>query len=115
MNRGDVVLANIRYSDQTGAKVRPAVVVSSDKNNAVLDDVILAAVSRFTRPAAFTHVFLDPATADGKAAGVLHPSYIQCENLFAFDQRLILKTLGRVSASALQQINACLKAALELP
>jgi mRNA interferase MazF len=115
VTRGDVILANIPYSDQTGSKPRPAVVVSTDKNNAALDDVILAAISRSTRPAAFTHVFLDPATPDGQAAGVLHPCYVQCENLFAFDQQLVIKTLGHVTGATLRQINDCLKAALDLP
>jgi hypothetical protein len=31
MNRGDVVIANIPYSDPTGSKIRPAVVVSADR------------------------------------------------------------------------------------
>ena len=79
MKRGDVVLANILYSDQSGSKPRPAVIVSTDRNNAAIDDAILVAVSRFTRAAAFTHVFLDPGTPDGKSAGVLHPSDVQCE------------------------------------
>ena len=115
MNRGDVVIADVPYSDRTGSKIRPAVVVSTDKNNAVLDDVILAAISRVARPKAFTHVFVDPATLDGQAAGLLHPSYIQCENLFVFDQQFIVRTIGSLSPALLQQVNQCLKLALDLP
>ena len=115
MKRGDVVLASIPYSDQSGSKPCPAIVVSADRNNRAIDDVILAAISRFTRPAAFTHVFLDPSTPDGKAAGVLHPSYVQCENLFAFDQHLVIKVLGHVTGTTMQEIDDCLKKALELP
>src|SRR4051812_11486054 len=113
--RGDIVLADIRYSDQTGAKRRPVVVVSVDTNNAIIDDVILAAISTFTRSGAFTHVLVDPGTADGQSSALLHPSYIQCENLFTLDQRLILRRLGQLSAPLLQQVNDCLKAALDLP
>jgi mRNA-degrading endonuclease toxin of MazEF toxin-antitoxin module len=31
--RGDVILADLPFSDRTGAKVRPALVVQSDRNN----------------------------------------------------------------------------------
>ena len=79
MKRGDVVLADIAYSDRQGSKVRPAVIVSTDRNNGVLDDVIVAAVSRSTRGAEFRHVSIDPATAEGKQTGLIHVCYVQCE------------------------------------
>jgi len=114
MKRGDVIVAELRHSDRTGSKVRPAVVVSTDRNNAVIDDVILVAVSRSTRRTAFTHVFLDPATPDGRQSGLLHPSYVQCENLFTLDQRFIINTIGTLSPAIQQQVDLRLKAALEL-
>lgn len=115
MRRGDVVLADLAYSDRQGSKVRPAVIISTDRNNAVLDDVIVAAVSRSTRPAAFTHVRLDPATVEGRGAGVIHVCHIQCENLFAIDKGLIRHKLGSLSPPLVRQLNDSLKAALELP
>lgn len=115
MKRGDVVVVDIAFSDHQGSKVRPAVVVSADVNNAAIDDVILAAISRSTRVGALTHVLVDPATSDGKIAGLLHRSYIQCENLFTLDKSLVLNTTGAITPSVLNQVNAALKRALELP
>ena len=37
LRRGDIVLANLPYSDQTGSKIRPALVVQCDRNNDRLD------------------------------------------------------------------------------
>lgn len=113
--RGDIVIADFPYSDRIGSKIRPALVISTDSNNNVLDDMILAAVSRSTRAAAFTHVFIDPTTTAGKAAGLLHPSFIQCENLFTIDQRFILRSIGSLTPTLVQQINQCLKLAQDLP
>lgn len=115
MKRGDVVLADIAFSDRQGSKVRPALVVSTDRNNGVLDDVIVAAVSRSSRGAAFTHVAIDPATRDGKQTGLIHVCFIQCENIFVLDKGLILHRLGAISPQLRQQLDACLKAALDLP
>ena len=88
MNRGDVVVADSAFSDRQGSKVRPCVVVSADINNAAIQDVILVAVSRSTRPGALTHVEVNPATSDGKIAGLLHRSFIQCENIFTLDKQV---------------------------
>jgi mRNA-degrading endonuclease toxin of MazEF toxin-antitoxin module len=115
MKRGDVVLADLAYSDRQGSKVRPAIIVSTDRNNATLDDVIVAAVSRSTRGAAFTHVKIDPVTPDGQLTGLIHVCYIQCENLFALDKGLIRHRLGTLSPALRLQLDACLKAALDLP
>lgn len=115
MNRGDVVIADLAFSDRQGSKVRPAVVVSTDRNNAAIDDVILVAISRSSRTAAATHVLVDPATPEGKRAGMLHRSFIQCENIFTLDKGLILKTIGTLSPNLSAQVNAALRIALDLP
>ena len=37
IRRGEIVLADLPYSDRTGAKKRPALVVQCDRNNQRLD------------------------------------------------------------------------------
>ena len=51
-SRGDVILADLPFSDRTGSKVRPALVVQNDRNNARLEDVIVAMITRTTARAA---------------------------------------------------------------
>jgi mRNA-degrading endonuclease toxin of MazEF toxin-antitoxin module len=115
VQRGEVVLADLPYSDRSGSKVRPVLVVSTDRNNAVIDDVILAAISSVTWPGAFTHVYVGPGAPEGAGSGLLWSSYVQCENLFTLDQQLIVRRLGRLSAILQQQVDDCLTGALELP
>lgn len=45
VNRGEVVLVDYLFSDRTGSKVRPCLVVQNDINNRRLDDTIVAAIS----------------------------------------------------------------------
>jgi len=45
VQRGDIVLVDFPYSDQTGHKVRPALVVQSDVWNPRLDDTIIALIT----------------------------------------------------------------------
>ena len=44
MNRGEVVLLDWPFSDLTGSKLRPAVVVQADYLNGLIDDTIYVKV-----------------------------------------------------------------------
>jgi mRNA interferase MazF len=117
VQRGDVVLTNFPFSSGGGAKMRPALVVQTDRNNRRLSNTIVAMVTRSTKRAQNepTQYLLDPATSEGAAAGVLHPSTVKCENLFTVEQRLIVRKIGRIPATAMKHIDRCLKTSLELP
>ena len=117
VRRGEVVLVDFPYSDDTGSKVRPALVVQADMWNQQLDDTILALItsSRRRRVGATTQLLIDMTTAEGRQTGLRSNSVVQCENLLTYDQDLILRVIGHLSATAMQQIDACLKAALGIP
>jgi mRNA-degrading endonuclease toxin of MazEF toxin-antitoxin module len=48
VSRGDVVLAFVENVGAPGGKLRPALVVQSDRNNARLDETIIAAIGSNT-------------------------------------------------------------------
>jgi mRNA-degrading endonuclease toxin of MazEF toxin-antitoxin module len=52
MNRGDVVELDWPFSDRTGSKTRPAVVVQADFLNGIIDDTIFVHITgtRFGLP-----------------------------------------------------------------
>ena len=117
VRRGDVVMVDWLYSDRTGSKRRPAVVVQADAYNAVLDDTILALItsSARRRVGAATQLEIDIATQDGQTTGLSIPSVVQCENLVTIDRQLIYRIRGKLSGALFSKLDACLKAALELP
>jgi hypothetical protein len=47
MNRGDVVEVDRPFSDRTGSKTRPAVVVQADFLNGLIDDTVLVQVTGY--------------------------------------------------------------------
>lgn len=111
MKRGDVVLFDFPYSDRTGSKLRPAVVVQADALNRSIHDTILALVTR-TRRGGATEVLIDVTTPDGRQAGLFHTSVLDCKNLLTADQRLIYTKIGSFSAALMRQMDDGLKAAL---
>src|SRR5260370_2317513 len=116
VNRGDIVLANLPFSDASGSKVRPGLVVQCDANNHRLDDVIVALITRTSWRAAVeaTQLLIDITTPDGKQSGLLHTSAVKCEHLITIDQKLIQRVIGTLSVALMQQINFCLHGSLGL-
>jgi mRNA interferase MazF len=116
LSRGDVILTFVANVGAPGGKVRPALVVQSDHNNARLNETIIVAItSNLSRVHEPTQLLIESSTPDGIASGLLHDSAVRCERLHSIPQADVRRVIGRMSAALMRQVNACLKAALELP
>jgi mRNA interferase MazF len=113
MTRGEVVLVDWPFSDLTGSKMRPAIVVQADFLNGLIDDTIYVKVQGHHYGIPNTEVELDPAVET--ASGLATVSYASSKDILTRDQTLIHHTLGVLSVAAMQEMAACLKAVLELP
>lgn len=113
VRRGAVVRVDWAYSDRTGSKVRPAIVVQDDQLNNLIEDTILVLVSRTQRAVGATEVEIDPAVET--QCGLRYRSVASCKNLLTIDQGLIMQEIGKLSSGAMQQIDTCLRTALGLP
>ncbi|MCI0742669.1 MAG: type II toxin-antitoxin system PemK/MazF family toxin [Gemmataceae bacterium] len=117
VNRGDVILLDHPFSDASGSKIRPALVIQSDARNALLTETIVALITRNIKYVGTdqTQLLIDIATADGQASGLKTNSAVKCGKLFTVHQDHIHKGIGKLSAALMIQINDCLKAALQIP
>lgn len=113
MKRGDVVEVDWQYTDMSGSKVRPAVVVQGDFLNGVIDDTILVQITSTRHGIPGTEVLLDPAVETG--SGLSKLCVASCINITTYDQALVLRTIGYLSDAVMQQIEAYLKVVLEIP
>jgi mRNA interferase MazF len=114
--RGDVVILDFPFSDASGSKVRPALVVQSDANNVRLRSTIVALITKNIQRAAQepAHLLIDVTTSEGQASGLHTASAVTCNNLFTVHEQRILRTIGWLPSAAMQRIDACLKAALDI-
>jgi mRNA interferase MazF len=117
ISRGDIVLLPVPDTSGAPGKIRPALVVSNNQNNARLQDAIVAIITKTTHRACIerTQLLIDLATAEGRQSGLLHDSAIKCERLHAIMQSLIHRKIGSLPAATMLLIDDCLKAALGLP
>lgn len=109
MNRGDVVEVVWHYTDGTGSKRRPAVVVQADFLNGILDDTILVQITS-TNHGLDTETDLDPLIES--ASGLSKRCVANCTNIATVEQLDVLRTIGFLSPGAMERIEASLKTTL---
>src|SRR5712692_1859259 len=108
--RGEIVLLPFPYTDQSGTKRRPALILSTDAYNLRRTDLILAPITSNVAGRQPD----DTVLSDWAAAGLLKPSVVK-GILGAVEQILVVRPLGRLSAADLQPVEQTFAAALGLP
>ena len=112
--RGDVVLLDFPFSDASGSKVRPAVVVQSDAQNPRLTSTIVALVTKTTRRAHHepTQFLINVDSSYGKAAGLHVDSAVACNSPYTVHEDFITYRIGRLTSALIPTLDGCLRAAL---
>ena len=108
-SRGDVVLVSFVFSDETGERRRPSVIVSSDAYHKSRQEAIIAAItSRTDRILAGDHLI-----NDWQGAGLLFPS-VATGIIRTIKQGMIARKLGVMPGDDMEAIDDNLRAALGL-
>ena len=113
-SRGDVVLLDFPFSDASGKKVRPAVVVQNDAHNRRMHSTVVVLVTKTTHRVSYeaTQFLIEADSEEGRAAGLHFSSAVTCTNLYTVHQDFITYRIGRLPCTLLPTLDGCLKAAL---
>lgn len=102
---GDVVLVPFPFSDQSGTKKRPAVVVSiAGYNIGRRDIVIMAITSRVPAQLGYGEAMVD----DWRGAGLVKVSVLK-PVFTTIEQGLVMRVMGHLSAADLQTLQRLLE------
>lgn len=115
LQRGNVVLCRMPMPSTglTQFKLRPAVIVSANQLNQILDDVlVIPCTSNTNRPLTVTQYLI--TGSEISQAGIKVESVVRCESIFTLNKSMIIRKLGSLSSEAMNQVNRCLVSALEL-
>ena len=111
--RGQVVVVEVPFSDHSGVKPRPALVVSTETFHRDLGDVIVCPISSqpryYGRPGQG-----DYPMRDWRGPGLQHPSTVRISKLLAVDKQIVRRVLGTVSRQDLSGVDTVLRQALGL-
>ena len=108
-SRSDVVLVGFVFSDESGRKLRPALVLSSPAYHRRRQEVVVAAVTSNIR----RRLFGDHVIADWKGAGLLFPSLVT-GILRTIKRTMIDRKLGTMPKSDMQAVDRELRRSLGL-
>jgi mRNA interferase MazF len=101
---GDVVLVPFPFTDQSGTKKRPAVVVSSSGYNSSRRDIVIMAITSQVRtPLGFGEAIV----ADWQAAGLVKESVLK-PVFTTIEQGLVIRVMGHLSAADIKTLRAVL-------
>jgi len=103
---GDIVILELPFTDLAGKKLRPVLVLSSEKLNRVSLDVITAKISSSRQLKDFEVELKPNDLEEGKLKKV---SYIHCHSIFTVEKSLIFKRAGRIKQSKLAEVKELIK------
>jgi len=97
----DLLLIPFPFSDQSGRKVRPVVVVSNNKFNEHSEDAIVVGVTSNITKDKYTVRIDNNDLENGK---LLTNCVIKSENILKLDKHLIIKKIGKISVNKLNEV-----------
>ena len=107
--RGDVVLIGFVFADESGRKLRPAVVVSSPAYHRARQEVVVVAITSNVR----RRLLGDHRIADWKGAGLLFPS-VASGIIRTIKGTMIFRRLGSLKEPDLEAVGQTLRRSLSL-
>jgi len=107
--RGDVVLVGFVFSDDSGIKLRPALVISSSAYNRGRKEVVVAAITSNLK----RRLFGDHLIGDWKGAGLLFPS-VATEIFRTVTREMLDRKLGVLAKADMDVVDNGLRRSLAL-
>jgi len=115
VKRGSVVLIRYPFTDLTGAKVRPALVVTPDHLLPRLEDVLCLFISSAMPDDLLpTDFVLEPGHSSFPATGLTRRSVLRMHKLALLHKVLVLRVLGEGDQSLIYEVDQRLRLALGL-
>ena len=94
----DFLLVPFPFSDQSGRKVRPVIVISNDEFNEYSEDIIVVGVTSNISRDKYT---LNLTSNDLEEGKLLTQCCVKVENILKIDKELTIKKIGRIKKEKL--------------
>ena len=101
INQRDLLLVPFPFSDQSGRKVRPVIVISNNYFNEYSQDLIVVGVTSNIIKDKFTVNLTNKSLEEGK---LLTNCCIKIENILKIDKELVVKKIGKINEVTLKNI-----------
>lgn len=96
--KGEVVIVPFPFSDLTGTKRRPALVVAQLHG----DDLVLCQITSVNRGDEYA---VQLSAGDFVSGGLSKPSFISSNRIFTADSALIMDSVGHISQGKMKEVS----------
>jgi len=97
----DLLLVPFPFSDQSGRKVRPVVVISNKEFNDHSEDVVVIGITSNISKDKYSISLTNKDLENGR---LITDCYIKVENILKLDKELIIKKIGKIKISKFDKI-----------
>ena len=112
LQKGDIVLVPFPFTDLSGTKLRPGLVLWVDTMGY---DITLCFISSQNISSLSPEEFiLDPSYSDFTNTGLRVASKVRVTRITTIERKLITRRIGKLAASQVQQLNTVILQALKL-
>lgn len=112
MNLGDIVLVNFPYSDQTGQKVRPVLVVSGERFNRS-GDLVVVPISSSPAAGDVFCVLVEESSPVFAQTGLRRSSAIKWTKPHTISRVVVQRRLGSLALAALEVVRERVRSVFE--
>ena len=110
IQQGDLLLVPFPFSDQSGRKVRPVIVLSNNQFNLNSEDVIVVGVTSNLSKDKYT---ANLGNGDLEEGRLMTKCIIKVENILKLDKDLIIKKIGKIKKEKIKEIVAVFNEIIE--
>ena len=116
VEQGQIVFLNFPFNDGSGAKVRPAVVLQSNRENQRLASTVVAMISSNLNLIGREpgHILIDPQFEEGRQSGLKYPSAVNIHAIHTIHTDRIERIAGQASHDLLQNIHSTFIATFDI-
>lgn len=108
----DLLLVPFPFSDQTGRKVRPVVVISNDAFNSHSDDIIVIGITSNAKKERYSISLTNDNLEEGK---LFTNCMIKVENILRLEKGLIIKKIGKIDERKFNEVILILDKIIKKP
>ena len=106
MNQRELVWVEVPYSDFSGKKIRPAVIVSNNAYNRKSEDMVICAITSNTQKTDYSVTISENDLEKGKLKVA---SKIRADKIMQIDKKLALKAFARLNSRKFSETTAQIK------
>lgn len=106
MRRGEIVLVKFPFTDLSTTKVRPALVISSNKYNRKGEDAIFICISSLPKKKKKTDISIKSSDNGFLSTGLKKNSVFRTDKIVILKKSLAVRKLGEVPQDILQEISS---------